>query len=340
MGRKILGELIGNTKLGNSKSDEILDLIKRNAVLNAATKGNNALLLALVEAARAMAGVEKLTDKMVTSLIKSEPNLTQAAKSKAFLQEFVKFLEAVIKGKLAGTPPKTQPSQPTPNTPTDEPNEEEPIEDEIEESEFDINLKVMALLNDIPIAHPGDIITSEHHNSLRRAIRAIANLIGDVDSTSIHTFGPMFLPTSFPNPEDNSNLSWKLLYHKAVVPSVQEMGGAGGIVKGGLLVRLPDDVLIKSMIVRGKRLDEEAQDPKSFDVTLVRVEPDKTGTPSQTIINTDLKDANGTFKRAEKPTSSVRVDNTKYQYYVTAVWADEDDSSGFEIRSVQIICER
>ncbi len=350
MGKKIFGELsektkLENTKLENTKSgktDEILDLIKKNTVLNTATRGNNPLLLALVEAARAMAGIEKVTSRMVETLIRSNTSLTQAAKTKGFREAFTKFLEAVIKEKLV-QPPKTQPSEPTPDTPTDEPDEEEPVETPIEQSESDVNLRLLALINEIPIAHAGDIITSEHHNSLRRAIREIANLIDDTELISINTFPPNFLPMEFPNLQAEAAQQWKILFDKAVVPSVGELGGAGKTVKGAFFVRLPDDALINAMIVRGKRLNEQFQDPKSFNVRLYRFEPDKINNQPTLLIDFDLKEENSVFKRRASPPLGLLnqpIDNVKYQYYVSAVWEDSDDASGFEIRSIQIICER
>ena len=331
-----------NTKLETKKSDkpdEILDLIEKNTILKAATKGNNPLLLALVEAARAMAGVEKLSAKMVDSLIKSSTSLTKAAKAKGFREAFIVFLEAVIKEKLAGTRVQT-PS--TGSSPTDDPDEEEPVEAVIEVPDSDVNLQIMALLDDIPIAHYGDIITSEHHNSLRRAIRAIASLIDDTALTSVNTFPPIFLPMEFPVSQTMLSQNWKILFDKAVTPSINELGGPDKIVKGAFFVRLPDDVFIDSMIVRGKRLNEEFHDPKSFNVRLYRFEPDKINNPATALIDLDLKEENSVFKRKASPPSNLqnqRIDNVKYQYYVSAVWEDLHESSGFEIRSVQIICE-
>jgi hypothetical protein len=333
MGKVIFKELL----FEKNRSDELGDLIKQSPVLSKAVRANPALGFSLANAAQAVAGEKELTKKMLADILKSDSQLALAAKDKKFNAALIEFLEAVIKRKLTAKPPGTTPDTPPAEAP---PDSGEPDESAAKDSAFELNLEILALLNDIPIAHPGDIITSEHHNSLRRAIRAIAALIDDAELTSIHTFAPIFLPVAFPKQEERSDANWKILFNKAVVPTVQEMGGAGGVVRGAFFVRLPDDVLIKSMIVRGKRLDETAQDPKSFDVTLFRFEPDKTSAKPAGLINADLKDENGVFKRTESPKSSLRVDNAKYQYYVSAVWEDEDDSSGFEIRSVQIFCER
>jgi hypothetical protein len=330
MGKQIFREL-----LVKNQSDELGDLIKQSRVLSQAVKKNPSLGFSLAKAAQLVAGEEKLSKELLATIIKSDSQLALATKDTIFRAELVKFLEAVIKGKL--TTPKT-PKPTTPGSPAEGSDAEDTTG---KESAFELNLEILALLNDIPIARAGDIITSEHHNSLRRAIRAIAALIDDTELTSVHTFAPNFLPVEFPKPEEQFNHNWKVLYNRAVVPSVNEMGGAGGNVKGAFFVRLPENNLIKSMIVRGKRLDEEAQDPKTFDVKLFRFEPDKPSLKPTALITADLKDENGVFKRIETPKSaSLRVDNTKYQYFVFAGWEDEDDSSGFEIRSIQIFCER
>lgn len=329
-----------------NNTDDIGALIDKFPALVKATSTNSALTFALYNAANSVAGKKTVTAADINKIINASFVLKSAVANARFKAAFLEFLKVAMKLKPAGT---LLPG----NSPSDEEPDEEESEDASDEpGALEVNLALLALLNDIPIAHPGDIITSEHHNSLRSAIRALASLIDDTALTTTFTFAPNFLPAAFDPDEDGvpgrspekgeDDRDWKVLFNKAVIPTIREMGGAGKTVKGGFIVSLPDETLIKSLIVRGKRLDEniDAQDPKSFHATLFRVEPDKAGSTSVPIISIDLSGATGTFKRTEKPSSSVRVDNEKYLYHISAVWIDEDDSAGFEIRSVQIICER
>jgi hypothetical protein len=321
-------------KLEATGTSDIEELISRSRILSKAVKDISGLDDALVRAAQAVEDETGLNDRMFLKIVKADTVLQKAMKIVGFQEEFRKFLEAVIKiqsrtntgkGTLTAAPGETEAAE-TQNTPS-------------ETLVAEWNQKLKELIDDIPTAYPGDIITSEHHNSLRRAIKALAALADDTETSSIHTFAPLFLPFENPKGDDQRMTHWKLLFDRAVVPTVQEMGGAGGVIKGGLLVRLPDDALIKSMIVRGKRLDDKLDDPKAFDVTLLRADPNKATMKPVELINFDLREENTFFVRTETPKSSIIVDNAKYHYYVRAVWADEDDSSGFEIRSIQFICE-
>jgi plasmid maintenance system antidote protein VapI len=331
-----------------TNTDDIGALIDSFPVLSKATQNNNPLTLALYTAANSVAGKKSVTKQNITEIINSNLALKTAVANARFKTAFLEFLKAAMKLKPAGV--KTLPG----DSPSDDDKDDEEETDETsdERGALEVNVALLALLNDIPIAHPGDIITSEHHNSLRSAIRALASLIDETALTTTFTFAPNFLPAAFDQSQngaqgrlprkDEDDRDWMVLFNKAVVPTIGQLGGAGKTVKGGFIVSLPDEALIKTLIVRGKRLDEniEAQDPKSFHVTLFRTEPDKVGSVSAPIITIDLSAATGTFKKTEKSGSSVRVDNQKYLYHVSAVWIDEDDSAGFEIRSVQIICER
>lgn len=330
-----------------TNTDDIGALIDSFPVLSKATQNNNPLTLALYAAANSVAGKKTVTKDDIAKIIGSNLALKTAVANARFKAAFLEFLKAAMKLKTAGV--KTIGDSPSDDETNDE---EENDETSDERGALEVNVALLALLNDIPIAHPGDIITSEHHNSLRSAIRALASLIDETALTTTFTFAPNFLPAAFDVDSERvsgrlpekgeDDRDWMVLFNKAVVPTIRQMGGAGKTVKGGFIVSLPDETLIKSLIVRGKRLDEniDAQDPKSFHVTLFRTEPDKVGSVSAPIITIDLSSATGTFKKTENPGSSVRVDNEKYLYHVSAVWIDEDDSAGFEIRSVQIICER
>jgi hypothetical protein len=323
--------------MGTLKSGELFatsssadQLTSGSRTLMRETQKNPELIDSLAKAAASVKGESRLTEETFMSILRADDTLAKAATDQGVQAELKNFLADLIEeGKVTAEPSKNL----TING----------GETEQDDTTFDeLRLKLLALIADIPIAHPGEIITSEHHNSLRRAIKALALLIQETETTSIHTIAPILLPMEDEKDGENEGGSheWKLFVDKAVVPSIREQGGAGGTVKGGLLVRLPDNVLIKAIIVRGRRVSENDQDPKAFDVTFLRIDPNKGKPKPVELLNFDLKDETGFFARKAAPKSAVKVDNVKNHYYVTAVWEDDDDSSAFEIRSFQFICER
>ena len=309
--------------------DEIGQLIKKSPVLMKAIKVNPSLALVIAEIAQKVAEMEKFSEKDFEQIINSNPDLKLAAKNPQFKAELLKLLKTVAEGGII-KPPVSGGSTSPPDDGTSD--------DSSDVSADELNLELLAYLSDIPIAHFGDIITSEHHNSLRRALYALADGIGHTDDKAILNFAPILLPVSFTK-KDNER-DWKVIFDRAVVPNVNERGGAGGSVSGGFIVQLPENFLIKAMIVRGKRVDENADDPKKFEVSLARQEITKANSKPTDLITFDLREETGFFQKKESPKStSLRVDNTKYQYFVTAFWQDSDDSSGFEIHAIQILCE-
>lgn len=241
-----------------------------------------------------------------------------------------------------------------------------------------LDLEIRLLLNAIPIAHEGHIISSEYHNSLRKALLALAERIGltvkPVSKSQVFTFAPNFLPLAEQN---NDVFSWFISFNKAVIPP-RAGEGEFASVGGALTVRLPDDATIKSMIVRGARVagDEQKPDPKSFVISLNRMKFDldkpitaPTNISSTTVTSTarlavtsitplivfDLSDKKGKIKEENNIENSLpddldettsrnraadlsRVDNKKYQYFVLAQWQGARGSAQFEIHSLQIFC--
>lgn len=230
----------------------------------------------------------------------------------------------------------------------------------------EIDTKLQLLLNAIPIANPGNIITSEYHNALRDAVRALASRIGlSVNPTAefkILSFAPDFLPLAdagrssptagnLPPPQ-----KWEVALNRAAVPSANL--NINLPVSGGCVVSLPDDASILQMIVRGERLDKDKTNPKSFSVKLNRLRFGGEKTPPTTMINVDLAavkdgyfeekqtvklakeelDLNNSIARMTIDDRRV-VNNETHLYYVTAEWlAGADAAAKSEIHSIQIYC--
>ncbi len=286
--------------------------------------------------------------KILIEAARNNPNLKRA------LERFTgeSDLAGIVRGDLIKDPfgrptknpfPTKPPAQPAPNDSPDDPVPQ-------------IDVEIQLLLNAIPIANDGQVIYSEYHNSLRKALMAIANRLGltvePLAELAILNFAPNFLPVSN-HPEDDP--AWEVTLNKASIPL--NIAGANVNVRGGFVVQMPDGADIQSMIVRGKRVDDDNKDknPKSLNVALNRIKFDLADAKPTPIIEIELKAEKSVFKK-EKPieTSDLedsdevtkrarildrqRIKNATHQYFVTAHYSDGDDSARFEIHSIQILC--
>ncbi len=252
---------------------------------------------------------------------------------------------------LPGNPPT--PAPPTPVAPTPAPPEQtQPI--------LEIDTKLQLLISSIPIANPGNIITSEYHNALRDAVRALASKIGlSVSPTAefkILTFAPNFLAMTPPKDSEIVNLKWDVTLNRAATPQV----GANDLknpVSGGFVVQLPDSATIYQMIARGAR-GASAPNPKNFRIALKRMKFGKEQT--QTLISMDLTalkegpfEVNDSVKLSDSEADLDNdviagakifdrkiVNNETWIYFVTAEWSGSEDTAAakFEINSIQILC--
>lgn len=227
----------------------------------------------------------------------------------------------------------------------------------------EIDTKIQLLLNAIPIADPGKIITSEYHNSLRDAIRAIASRIGlsvnPVSEFKILSFAPNFQPLT-PEPSSTSGPSgnkWEIFLLNAAIPANVN---AAIPVKGGFLVQLPDNSTIFQMIVRGARNDKDKPKPEKFTVKLSRLKLGTDKMQPTVLIDMDLsKVADGYFEEKdtvklaenELDTDTITaqnkiadrslVNNKTHLYFVSAEWLagpNNPNAARSEIRSIQIFC--
>jgi hypothetical protein len=214
-----------------------------------------------------------------------------------------------------------------------------------------IDLEIQLLLNAIPIANQGNIITSEYHNSLRNALMAIAERMGltikPVSEMQLLTLAPKFLPTS----QGDAHGAWVATFDKAALAP-----DANGVVKGSLAVQLPDGAVIISMTVRGARVgDEKDKPPKLFNVKLSRQKFDTEASQITPLITFKLADKKEKIKELNDIKGSLpedlddaptvrsrvldlsRVNNQAYQYFIEANWDGTKDTAKFEIYSIQIL---
>jgi hypothetical protein len=241
-------------------------------------------------------------------------------------------------------PPTTTPTQPA-NPPTN----------------IEIDTRLQILINSIPIANPGNLITSEYHNALREAVRGLASRIGlSVSATAefkIFTFAPNFLPMKAKTADGSQ--PWTVTLERATTPEIKAPN-LKQTVMGGFVVQLPDGATVYQMIARGSRAAGGAN-PKEFKISLRR---QKFGAnqEAQTLISMDLKEIKeGAFEDKESVQLSDEdlkvidedsgvagatvgnrkiVNNQKWIYTVAAEYLASENAPAekVEIHSIQILC--
>lgn len=239
----------------------------------------------------------------------------------------------------------------------------------------DIDQELLLLLQQIPTARAGEIITSEYHNLLRRAVYALAERLGvataPATGTEIFTFAPNFMRTNTQLPDMpahvNQPLPWTLSFEKAQLNP--DAANANTPVRGVLPVQLPNEAVIQKMIVRGNSAAPPANgvvvDPQIFQVALKRMTISKANSAQTPLITVDLKSKRGRFDETgtiDQPDpnrdlgmlakfvqqENQIVNNQTHQYFITADWlgvnsppqitAPPNQAARFEIVSLQIFC--
>ena len=208
------------------------------------------------------------------------------------------------------------------------------------------SINLQALLASIPIALDGQIITADHHNSLRAAVIGIANQIGVglQTATTAFTFAPTFIATGGANNPPN----WTISNFVASRP-------AAGNPDGWLPVQLPNGQRIQSMVVTGKR---SGTAPSLFQVRLFRQLMTNTAAdPPTLLISVSLETAGSPFQVSAgvvpgaAPTGSglslitaaaaeeqKLIDTSIYKYFVQAVMSGGGTDTVAEIDAIQINC--
>ena len=317
------------------RPSDVGDKIRSRELLDKATRENPVLTIALADASRRIAEENRFSNELLEELLETEPELKTAASDRRFREELSGFL----KDSLVERPPSTRPERPGGGrTPADE-TEDEKNAGLTEQNRRELMERLLVLLKDLELARPGDIITSEHHNSLVRVARLIAELLEERTETFTLTFAPLLLPLGRTRLRLDAVVDargWEISFNRAGVPTE-----GGGLVAGALLVGLPDEALIKSVIVRGQRVGESGRAPKNFTVTLAALELNKTDAAPKPLVEIDLAEEKDDFIVRQAPKNKdLRVENEKFAYAVFAVWEGTESATRFELNALQITCER
>lgn len=324
-----LGAVSSNIKIiADSQIEEIGKSIQLAPALNKAAASNPGLTLAIANASTNIAESGEFSPEIGQMYLNNSLQLQAAAVDPNFKKQLFDLWNGLA-GKKPGITIGVKPGGifTTSGGSSNGGDNENPASE--------IYFEILTLINDIPLARMGDIITSEHHNSLRRAIRAIARLFAPAQEKLILTFSPNFLPV---NQRKAQQFDWTVTFNKAIVPS--ELTVKGDNARGAMTLQIPDKTRIRTMVVRGKR-ETQKENPAEFSVILKRLTFDGTNTKPEDLININLENEKNTFSLTRGVTSddgSV-IDNNKFQYYVEAYWENMKKSDRFEINSVQISCE-
>lgn len=175
---------------------------------------------------------------------------------------------------------------------------------------------LQTLINNIPTAEEGHIISRNYHNSLREAVMELAQQVGtgtgpEQTDTSV-TYAPVFLPIT-----DGGARSPEWVLSLGVSSRPPNTNSA----KGWLALQLPDDATIKSMTITGQRSGTVL----SCQVRLMRQTIADATTVPMIIVN--LKNVSGQPFKATGEVAGASlpiiqdfrtVNNDKYQYLVLA----------------------
>jgi hypothetical protein len=186
--------------------------------------------------------------------------------------------------------------------------------------------ELQILLNALPVAQEGYVITSAHINALRTAILNLAAKIGGaaLSPTQLLTFMPAFAPS-------DGNPAWSLKDGVAKAGPNE----SGGSASGWLPLQLPDGMSIQAMIVLGDKTGTIT----SFNIELFKLTLD--GSDPQPVITTALSRAADQFNVTTQASGTPPViDNRSIGYFVTADVAFTGNTSQARIFAIQVICSQ
>lgn len=202
--------------------------------------------------------------------------------------------------------------------------------------------ELQAFLNAIPYANDGDVITPDHHNSLRDAINTIARGLDASQFAKVVTlnFLPNLLP-SFTDDNPSSPHPWR------VIEGVAQGPKTGTDAQGWMPLDLPDGTSVDSMAVRASTTSK----PDAFYAAVRRYPLDGSG--STDIVGGDFDDqfkegGTKTVTFTQTPGQNLtptiegqlrRVDTSQYRYGF-GIALSSAAASQVQVMLVQVTCVR
>lgn len=179
------------------------------------------------------------------------------------------------------------------------------------------------LINAIPTAEDGHVITPDYHNTVRAAIVQLAAVAGGVATSSVTlAYPPIFFPV------DDASRGWEPRQGLATRSDADA-------ANGWFPVTLPDKSRLASMTVVGRKF-VAVPGALSLRVLLKRIS--LADLQTETLINVNLRDVNGEpFSRSGSPTQPL-IDNAQFQYYVQATLMNAPADLQIDFYAFQFAC--
>jgi hypothetical protein len=197
-----------------------------------------------------------------------------------------------------------------------------------------------AFLQAIPFANDGDVITPDHHNTLRAALGQIARSLDETQFARVVT--ESFTPALLPAVESGLG-TWRTRAGGSVGPDSGEDHAAGWMP-----LDLPGGTNVDTLAVRGatpanvgfwsvslRRVDLAGGD--SVDVCFKEIQTEANANHAGFVVPVPV-DVDGLAPAAAAERR--RVDNEKYQYLFYTEFNSAGQADGVEIRAVQVTCTR
>jgi hypothetical protein len=185
---------------------------------------------------------------------------------------------------------------------------------------------LQTLINAIPDANDGNIISSDYHNTIKAALQAIATELGGgaASQTANVTVQPNFLVAA------GGGAAWTVSLGLAT-----SVAGSNGFIA----LNLPDGATIQSMEIWGKQISPPS--PAFANLLALPI----AGTTSTTLIKVDFSTAGNPFDLVGTPSpdvsglsasalqSMLTVQNSQFKYAIQA----EALGAGIVINALQIV---
>jgi hypothetical protein len=186
------------------------------------------------------------------------------------------------------------------------------------------------LIAAIRTAEDGQVISKDYHNSLRDALKAIADQLNATPFGEEVTasYPPHFmLNGAGPNWQVNNGIATR---------------DAGGLSDGWFALHLPQGARIQSLNVKGRRVAAAL----SFTVKLLRVALADPDGGNIAVVTVNLKNASDPFNVTQIPAATGlgpkeleelrRVDNSAYTYLIVATVRGSADNNLIQINGIQV----
>lgn len=192
----------------------------------------------------------------------------------------------------------------------------------------------------IPYANDGDVITPDHHNTLRDAIAQLADAIGEHEYARVVTSS--FLPILH-----SVYTAPRWVQSTGFVTAPQAEGD--NYVEGWMELDLPDGSDVDALIVRGKR---PVPISHYWSVALRRIP--LAGGDTSDVCNGQIEEvptaADKTFSATILPATLAstpaeaaelrRIDLSRYRYVFTTTHLTFEQAETLELRLIQVVCSR